>query len=244
MPSILTALGRALRDLLEPRILAVVFLPTLGALAVWGALAWVFWDSWTAWLNGLATETAVGRCLEGAGAGWLVRSISTLGLLALLAPAVLVTALVIAELVAMPVILAWVGRRYYPGLERRAGGTVAGSLLNAAAGIAVFGMLWLATLPLWLTGIAAVVLPLLLSAYLNQRMFRYDALSEHASTDEYRALIAAGRGRLYLLGLALAACYYLPLFNLVVPVLSGLAFTHLCLAELARLRSKGVNSAG
>jgi hypothetical protein len=37
--------------------------------------------------------------------------------------------------------------------------------------------------------------------------------------------------------LLLAALYYVPLFNLLVPVLSGLAFTHFCLAELERLRS-------
>ena len=45
-------------------------------------------------------------------------------------------------------------------------------------------------------------------------------------------------GRLYALGLALAALYYVPIVNLLVPVLSGLAFTHLCLGELAQLRIK------
>jgi hypothetical protein len=34
--------------------------------------------------------------------------------------------------------------------------------------------------------------------------------------------------------------YYVPVVNLAAPVLSGLAFTHFCLAELARLREKGV----
>jgi len=235
--SILTAVGRALRDLREPRIVAILFLPALGALAVWGTLSWIFWDSWTAWLNGLATGTAAGRWLEGVGAGWLIRSLSVLGFLGLLAPAVLITVMVIAELVAMPVIVAWVGEHYYRGLAKRAGGTLAGSLLNTGAGIAVFGMLWIVTLPLWLTGIAAFVLPPLLSAYLNQRLFRYDALSEHASADEYRVLLAGAKGRLFLLGLLLAVLFYVPLVNLAAPVLSGLAFTHFCLAELARTRA-------
>jgi uncharacterized protein involved in cysteine biosynthesis len=44
------------------------------------------------------------------------------------------------------------------------------------------------------------------------------------------------RGRLYLLGLLLAFVYYIPLVNLAAPVLSALAFTHFCLAELARFR--------
>ena len=238
---ILSALAAALRDLRQPRILAVLFLPALGALAIWGTLAWLYWDDWSAWIGGLATGTGAGRWLEGVGAGWLVRSLAALGLLALLAPAALITILVITELVAMPAIVSWVGERYHGGLDRKAGGTIAGSVLNAAAGITVFGLLWLATLPLWLTGIAAFVLPPLLSAYLNQRLFRYDALSEHASAGEYRALIAAARGRLYLLGLALAALYYVPVLNLAAPVLSGLAFTHFCLAELARLRRASPN---
>jgi hypothetical protein len=35
----------------------------------------------------------------------------------------------------------------------------------------------------------------------------------------------------------LALLYYVPLVNLLAPVASGLAFTHLCLAELTRLRA-------
>jgi uncharacterized protein involved in cysteine biosynthesis len=102
----------------------------------------------------------------------------------------------------------------------------------------VFAVLWLASLPLWFTGIGALVLPLLISAHFNQRMFRYDALAEHASAGEYRAVVREAGGRLYTLGLALAALYYVPIVNLLVPVLSGLAFTHLCLAELESLRQQ------
>ena len=83
-------------------------------------------------------------------------------------------------------------------------GTMLGSMANAFVAIAVFGVLWIATLPLWLTGIGAVVLPALISAYLNQRLFRYDALAEYASGDEYVAIVRRAKGRLYALGLLLA----------------------------------------
>jgi uncharacterized protein involved in cysteine biosynthesis len=88
-----------------------------------------------------------------------------------------------------------------------------------------------------LTGVGALVLPALISAYLNQRLLRYDALAEHAGRDEYAALRVRIKGKLYLLGLLLALLYYVPLVNLLAPVASGLAFTHLCLAELTRLRA-------
>jgi len=84
------------------------------------------------------------------------------------------------------------------------------------------------------------VLPPVLSGFLNQRLFRYDALAEHASAEEYRAVLARAHGRLYLLGILLAFVYYIPLVNLAAPVLSALAFTHFCLAELARLRRETV----
>ncbi|MGH8700453.1 MAG: EI24 domain-containing protein, partial [Burkholderiales bacterium] len=96
------------------------------------------------------------------------------------------------------------------------------------------------SLPLWLTGVGAIVLPPLISALFNQRVFRYDALAEHASVAERRAVAQEAGGRLYALGLALAVLYSVPLVNLLVPMLSGLAFTHLCLGELARLRQSSV----
>jgi uncharacterized protein involved in cysteine biosynthesis len=136
------------------------------------------------------------------------------------------------------VIVPLVAERGYPRLERRRGGTAAGSVWNAVTSITLFAFLWLLSLPLWLTGIGALLLPALISALFNQRMFRYDALAEHASAVEYRAVLRASGGRLYALGLALAALYYVPFVNLLAPILSGLAFTHLCLAELTRLRAR------
>lgn len=238
MPQILTALGGALRDLRAPRIIAIVLLPMLGAISLWTILSLIFWDTWTAWLNGLTAGTAAGRWLESAGAGWLVYALSTLGVVVLVVPATLITALVINEIVAMPVIVLHVGSRYYPDLEKKRGGTLTGSVLNASIGIAIFCLLWVATLPLWLTGAGALVLPALTSAYLNQRLLRYDALAEHAGRDEYRQVFARSKGKLYLLGLVLAFLYYVPVVNLLAPVASGLAFTHFCLAQLARVRAE------
>lgn len=139
----------------------------------------------------------------------------------------------------MPVIVSFVAERYHGDLKREAGGTLAGSLLNAAVGITVFAVLWIATLPLWLTGIGAIMAPVLTAAYLNQRIFRYDALAEHASAVEFARLTRSSRGDLFLLGIMLSSLLYVPLVNLLVPVLSGLAFTHFCLSRLARGRDKG-----
>ena len=235
--SVIAALARALRDVLQPRVLAVVFLPMLGALALWWVAAWFFWDTWLAALRAFIDSTAAGRWLLAQGAAWALGSASAALVIALLLPAVLITAMIITELVAMPVIVSVVSRTM-PGLTRKRGGSIAGSLANASTAIVVFALLWLVTLPLWFPGIGALVLPALNAAYLNRRLFCYDALAEHASGEEFRAIVANTKGRLYGLGLAAALLYYVPLLNLIAPVITGLAFTHFCLAELARLRMR------
>jgi uncharacterized protein involved in cysteine biosynthesis len=233
---IFTAFSRALRDLAHPRVLAVLLLPMLGAIVLWSVLAWFFWDTWSGALRGAIDGTAAGAWLVAHSAAWLVGSLSAVLVFALLLPAMFITAVLITELVAMPMIVSVVERRY-PGVVRRGGGAVMGSIANAAVAVLVFAVLWIVTLPLWLTGVGAAVLPALNSAYLNQRLFRYDALSEHATRDEYREIVDRAKGRLYGLGLLLALLYYIPFVNLVAPVVSGLAFTHFGLGELARLRS-------
>ena len=238
MASVTTAFARAVRDLSQPRILAILFVPMIGALALWSVLGWFFWDTWTDWIRALLDGTSFGRWLIEREAAWLLSTLTIVLALGLVAPAVLITAVLITELIAMPVIVSVAGRRY-ARLERRSGGTLVTSIGNMLTAIAVFALLWLVTLPLWFTGIGALLLPALNSAYLNQRLFRHDALSEHASAEEYRQIIKGSKGPLYLLGLLLAVLYYVPVFNLVVPTLSGLAFTHFCLQELEDLRRDG-----
>lgn len=232
------ALVRAARNIFEPRILAIVLLPTAGSLVLWSLLAWIFWDAWTGAIAGAAGSTTVAGWLKGWGAAWVIDSAAVLLVVVAILPAIYITALVMTEIIAMPVIVKFVGERYYANLRRAAGGTIAGSLVNATIGITVFAVLWIVTLPLWLTGIGAVAAPVLTSAYLNQRMFRYDALAEHATREELQRVIRTSRGDLFVLGALLSLLLYVPLVNLLVPVLSGLAFTHLCLARLVGVRAK------
>jgi len=238
MSAVFNAMGGALRDLREPRILALGLLPPLAAILVWAGLAWAFADGWARlvadWIANTPWLTWVGN--------WGLASVfiwgSGIAAIMLLLPVMLITAVLVTDLVAMPVIVPLVGDRYYPRLERRTGGTVAGSIWNAAKAVALFALLWVVTLPLWLTGIGALVLPLLLSAHFNQRLFRYDALAEHASAEEFARILRTSRGDLFLLGILLSLLLTVPLVNLLVPVLSALAFTHYCLARLERVRAQ------
>jgi uncharacterized protein involved in cysteine biosynthesis len=238
MHDVITALTRATRNLFEPRIIAIMFVPMLGSLVAWTLLAWLFWDAWTGGIAGAMGSTTVAGWLQGWSATWVIDYTAMLVVVIAILPAMFVTALVITEIIAMPVIVRFVAERHHPDLARAAGGTIIGGVLNAATGIGIFALLWIFTLPLWLTGVGAVLAPVLTSAWLNQRLFRYDALAEHASREEFARLVRAARGDLFLLGILLSLLLYVPLVNLLVPVLGGLAFTHFCLARLAGTRSK------
>ncbi len=237
MSPVITALVSALRDLREPRVLALALVPPLAAILVWAGLAWAFADDWAQLVANWIATTPWLAWVRDWGLSWVFVWGSGIAALALLIPVMLVTAMLVTELVAMPVIVPLVGNRQYPRLERRAGGTVAGSIWNAAKAVVLFSLLWVVTLPLWLTGIGALVLPVLLSAHFNQRLFRYDALAEHASAGEFALILNTSRGDLFLLGILLSLLLTVPLLNLLVPVLSGLAFTHYCLARLERVRA-------
>lgn len=238
MHPVITALAAAARDLREPRVLGLALVPPLVAIAVWLALAWAFADDWARWVAKAIATTSWLTWLSDWGLASVLIWASGIAAFALLVPLMLVVAVLVTEILAMPVIVPLIGARDYPRLERRRGGTLAGSAWNAVTSIILFAGLWLLSLPLWLTGIGALLLPALISALFNQRVFRYDALAEHASAGEYRAVVQAAGGRLYGLGLALAVLYYVPLVNLLAPILSALAFTHLCLAELESLRQR------
>jgi len=237
MDRVIKAVSGAVQSMVHPIILAVMVVPMAIALMLWVAVGWLAWDAWNQAIQAYATAWMPESWTAGWDLAWLGLVLALMGAVIALAPLVIVTSLLFAALFAMPVLLKHVAGHSFPDLERKQGGSLAGSIWNAVAAVGTFLLLWVLTIPLWLLGPLALVLPLLLSANLNQRLFRYDALSEHASAEEIREIFEQARGRLFLLGLITGLMYFIPPINLVAPVLSALAFIHLCLGELQSLRS-------
>lgn len=237
MDMVIKALIAAARSLVHPIILIILLVPMLIGLAIWIGVGWAYWDPWTSAVQRAVVDHTTFTWSPGWDVAKLASWISAVVVLAILAPFVILTAVLIATLFAMPVLVRHVRRSDYPNLELLHGGTVLGSIWNALAAIFLFVLLWIVTLPLWLLGPLAVLLPLLLSAYLNQRLFRYDALSDHADAAEMKRIFEIARGRLFLLGLLTGALYFIPPINLIAPIYAALAFIHLCLDELQRMRA-------
>ena len=231
------ALGRAVPVMFSARIVGVVFAPLFAAATLWAGIGWFAWKPLAQWL---------GTTLLGGDDGWSLFAAGAAAAVLLMLAAVL-TAIVAVAVLAMPVIVATVALRDFPGLAERHGGTFTGSLVNAAVAIIVFLPLWLLALLLLFLPPVYVAVSLCLSAWLNQRLFRYDALALHAGSDELREVIRGARGRLVLLGLVLAPLSLVPFVNLLAPIYAGVAFTYLCLDELALLRAcdvRPVSTAG
>jgi len=157
----------------------------------------------------------------------------------LLVPLVYLTALFILGAFGMQKMVAHVAQRSFPALERRRGGTVAGSVWNGVAALGGMVALFLITLPLWLLPPLWPLIPLAIFAWTNQKLLRYDAVSEHAGSAEMASLFRERRGALLVLGLLFALLAYVPFVGFIAPVLFGLAFIRYLLGALQELRAAG-----
>lgn len=231
--SLLFALG----NLLHPRMLWLMLWPLLIALALWGTLALVFWAQLALWLAGVINEWLT--------TGWVAFPWDMQGaaliaakflIVVLLVPLIQLTALLILSSFGMPAMVEHVASRSYPALERRKGGSLAGSLWNGVVALCGMALLFLASIPLWFFPPLWPMIPVAILGWVNQRVLRYDALAEHADPAEMQQVFAGRRPNLYLLGLVLALMAYVPLVGFFAPVLFGLSFIHYLLGELKALR--------
>jgi len=229
------SLARALRDLFQPRVLWVVIWPMLAAGLLWLVLAVAFWTTFSGWIALGLDQLGIQSWLTGLEPVWVANGIQAMLHILLFVPLVYVTALVLTALFGTSALIRIVAERHYPELRRENGGGLVGSLWNALIAVGLFIGLWVVTLPLWLLGVGVIV-PFVAAAYLNQRLFRYDAIAEHASADEMAALFKNERGGWWGLGMLTGLVQFVPLLNLLGPVFAALAFIHYGLARLAQQR--------
>ncbi|ATE59052.1 EI24 domain-containing protein [Thauera sinica] len=238
MKEILVAFGRAFRSLWRRDIFWHLVWPGLVAVVLWITIAVLQWEPMVATLFAwVQAVPLVGEWLTtGEAVAAIVLVLLKIGLALVFVPLIYVTAAVLVAVIALPLMLERVGRRDYADLEQRRGGSNAGSAFNAVAATLMFGAALLVSLPFWLIPGVGLIVPVLLTGWLNQRAFGYDALMLHADADELRRLRAEQRLPMLALGGACALLAYVPVLNLIAPAYSGLAFVHFMLEALRRER--------
>jgi hypothetical protein len=238
--SVIGALLYGLANLVHPRMLWLMVWPMLVSLALWGALAFAFWSRLAAALAALFQrwlEPAAGFVRFDFGDATVIAAYVVLFLL--LVPLVYLTALFVLGVFGMQKMVEHVAQRSFPALERRRGGGMAGSVWNGVVAIAGIALLFAVSLPLWLLPPLWPLIPLVIFTWANQRLLRYDALSEHADREEMARIFRQRRGALLTLGLLFALIAYVPFVGFIAPVAFGLAFIRYLLAALQDLRAVG-----
>ncbi|GAC1315668.1 MAG: EI24 domain-containing protein [Collimonas sp.] len=266
MRPVLVAFGRALLSQLHYRMLMLTFLPFALSVLIWGLALWWGLQPMIDWLQKNYFAGNDGWGIASYIPAWLgLGALKTvivpwLALWALL-PLMILTALLFVGAFALPATARHVGRRHFPDLELRKGGSLLGSIWTSFTAFLLFCVLWLVTLPLWLIPPFAFLIPLVLWGWLTYRVFAYEALAAHADKEEMRALLRIHRWPLLLIGviagalgaaptiLWLGGALWLVIFPLLaagsiwlyvlVFVFTGLWFEYYCLAALAKYRAAG-----
>ncbi|HET7297746.1 MAG TPA: EI24 domain-containing protein [Burkholderiales bacterium] len=235
--NVLASLGFGLVNVFHPRMIWLMIWPMLVSLAVWVTVAFFLWSRLAVWIAEVLKQWAAPI------AGWAPFDLGTAAtfianfmLLVLFFPLVYLTALFLLGIFGMDKMVDHVAAQMSPSPERRRGGGAAGSIWNGIVSLTGIVLLFLVSLPLWLVPPLGPIAVLAILSWVNQRLLRYDAVSQHADKGEMHRLFRERRGGLYSLGLLLALAGYIPFLNLLAPVVFALAFIRYLLGALIELR--------
>lgn len=227
-----SAFVRAARDLLRGDLLWLALWPPLAAFALWSLVLFVVWGRGVAAIAGWLPD------LPWTPVAWLEHWAAVFLLLALFAALVYLSSLLLMAVFVLPTLVERIAARDYPDLVRHGQNAFWGSLGNSLLAVALFALGWIVILPLLLVPGLVLVLPPLWTGWLNQRVFRFDALAEHATRAEIAAVAQDNRVSLLVAGLGSAAAAHVPVVNFLAPAFAALTFVHLCLAALRRQRGR------
>lgn len=236
MNDIMSSMWAATRTQFNPKMMMLIFAPFFIALILWSILMFVFWGSWhdslMLWVNGATYPTWISPAVVAIVSGYFI----SIMLLFLLAPAVYLTTILITAFFSMPIIVQHVQRRYFPQVSEQGSHHVLGSILNTLIAIGVLLIGWILGFPFWLLTPLAPVMSLVLTAYMIQRLFRYDALAAYATDEEMKVIIQRSSSKFFMLGIIAAFIQFIPIINLFMATWVGLSFTFLAFNELRQLR--------
>ncbi|MBK6618384.1 MAG: EI24 domain-containing protein [Nitrosomonas sp.] len=237
MSSVVNALMRATVNLFHPRIFWLWSWPLLVASIFWWVVGAYFWTPASGWILVNLPVADWQNWLEASRLQTIADGVESVINVLIFTILIIVTSMILTALFAMQELVNFVAKRYYPDMDRAHGGSVVGSLRAVASTFAVFILIWVVTLPLWFIGIGLLV-PLLAATYMNQRLFCYDALTEHAEKAELDELLVADRPARWGLGLLTGLIQFVPILNFFSPTLTALAFIHFELGRLSRRRQQ------
>lgn len=242
--NLLRAFAYSFRDIFRGRVFALLFLPGLGAFILWATLAIVFWDSIFSLSQNLGFEYLKLNQLPTWVIDWfaltperITKMITLLVVGLCLVPLIILSSLLVSSLFAMPVVNSLVAQQY-PDIPARADTRFVSSVKNSIWVSFIYLVLWIGTIPLWIVPGMTVAIPLALNGYMAYRIYAFDCLAPYATDRELRILMGRKKVDFLLLGFIISASLILPLMLFVMPIYSGLCFSHLAMMEIRSLRQQ------
>jgi hypothetical protein len=262
MSKLLDAFWRAAMYCLHPRVIVLSILPLVIMGVVSLALGYFFWDSAAeairVQLGSFELVDAMVRWLEGLGLGQLQSVLPKVLLLLLIIPVIIIVSLLFVALLMTPAMVALVAERRFPQMERKRGGSLFTSLFWSLGSTLLAVVALVVSIPLWLIPPLIVVLPPLVWGWLTYRVMSYDAMVDHASSEERRQIFKEHRLPLLAIGVLsgylgaapsliwASGAMFVAMAPILVPVaiwiytlvfaFSSLWFAHYTLSALEQLR--------
>lgn len=243
MNKVFLALKQSLKACLDPRILLLLFTPFFLA-AILGLILFFTLGTW--WISAASAGVENSWLMQYLADKWTFfgdGGAATVSYVLVLVVAVLViipvsylAAILLVSLVLLPFVLKVIEKKDFKDLEKKQGGSFWYSVWNSLKVSVIYILGLILTLPLWFFPGFAVMLPILLSAYLNKNIFVYDVLEEFATREERMRIEKENVRLLYILGGLLGMINYIPLAFIVAPTFASLAYSYFCLNALQDLR--------
>ena len=180
MIQIFKAFSLAFRNLFNLKIVWILVWPLFAATLLWIIIGKFFWTPSVEWVMEIIPYTIMKDWIDESNLIKITDGIRDILNVVIFIMLVIMTSMIITALFVMPSLIDFVAKRYYPLLDRKNGGSIMGSLFHVISATIVFIALWSIAIPFWFIGIGMLI-SFLAAAYLNQRLFGYDAISDHAS---------------------------------------------------------------
>ena len=249
---------------LHPRVIALSVLPLIIMGVISLGLGYFFWndavEAVRSQIGSYELVNTLARWLEGLGLGNLRVVLAPALLLFLAIPVIVIVALLFVALLMTPAMVALVAERRFPQLERKRGGSLFTSLFWSLGSTLLAVVALVISIPLWLIPPLILVLPPLIWGWLTYRVMSYDAMVDHASSEERRQIFKEHRLPLLAIGVIsgylgaapsliwASGAMFVAMAPILVPVaiwiytlvfaFSSLWFAHYTLSALEQLRKK------
>ncbi len=262
MNLLMNSFWRAAAYCLHPQVIGLSVLP-LALMVALGLGAWyLLWDSAVLWVNSSLQAytwlTGLWNWLTGLGLGGVKGVLAPLAIVVAIMPLVVMVSLLVVALLMTPALVRLVAQRRFDLLERKRGAGLATSVAWSLGSTLLALVAVVISIPLWFVPPLVLILPPLIWGWLTYRVMTFDALAEHASTAERKAIFRKHRGPLLAIGVITgylgaapslvwaSGVVFVAAFVVLIPLaiwiytlvfaFSSLWFSHYCLSALETLR--------